>query len=164
MTERAPPEFALWLLKHWGSPYQGEALAGDLIELAQEGRSRAWWWRQVVTAIVLARWRFVGALPWAAVGRLLSFLLAETAAVLAAVVVVDHERHSQSLPAQISPTFLGILLGLIAIACAGFLASARPGGRTLGSARGRAATMALLLAFGVIALGVGTLTWALTAP
>ena len=164
MTERSPPKLAWWLLKHWGSPYQGEALAGDLFEQYQEGRSRAWCWRQVIAAIVLARWRFVGALPWAAVGRLLSYLLAETAAVLAAVVVVDHERHAQSLPAQISPTFFGILLGLIVIACTGFLASARPGGRVLGGVRGRAATMALLLAFGVIALGVGTLTWALTAP
>jgi cytochrome bd-type quinol oxidase subunit 2 len=91
---------------------------------------------------------------------LLSYLLAETAAVLAVVVVVDHERHAQSLAAQFSPTFIGILLGLIAVACTGFLASARRGGRVLG----RAATKALLLAFGVIALGVGTLTWALTAP
>jgi hypothetical protein len=164
MTVRAPPKFALWLLKRLGSPYQGEALAGDLIEQYQDGRSRAWWWRQVIVAIVLARWRFVGALPWAAVGRLLWYLLAEKAAVLAVVVVVDRDRHAQSLPAQISPTFFGILLGLIAIACSGFLASARPGGRVLGRVRGRAATTALLLAFGVIALGVGTLTWALTAP
>jgi hypothetical protein len=160
MTERGPPKFALWLLKRWGSPYQGDALAGDLIEQYHEGRSRAWCWRQVVTAIVLARWRFVGALPWATVGRLLSYLLAETAAVLAVVVVVDRDRHAQSLPAQISPAFFGIVLGLIAIACTGFLASARP----RGGVRGRAAIMALLLAFGVIALGVGTLTWALTAP
>ncbi len=164
MTERAAPKIVLWLLEHWGSAYHGEALAGDLIEQYREGRSRAWLWRQAIAAILLARWRFVGALPWAAVGRLLSYLVAETAAVLAVVVVVDHERHAQSLAAQTSPTFIGLVLGLIAIACTGFLASARGGGRVLGSVRGRAAAMAWLLAFGVIALGVGTITWALSAP
>jgi hypothetical protein len=41
MIERAPPKLALWLLKVWGSPYRNEALAGDLIEQYQEGRSRA---------------------------------------------------------------------------------------------------------------------------
>ena len=160
MIERAPPRFALWLLRQFGSPYHGEALAGDLIEQYQEGRSRAWCWRQVIAAILLARGRFIGALPWAAVGRLSSYLLAETAAVLATVVFVDHERQAQLLVAQMNPTFIGILVGLIAIAFTGFLVAARPGGSVLG----RAATKALLLAFGVVALGVGTLTWALTAP
>jgi hypothetical protein len=160
MTQRAPPKFALWLLRHLGSPYQGEALAGDLIEQHQEGRSRTWVWRQTIMAILLARGRFLAAMPWAAVGKLLSYLLAEMATVLAIVVVVDHERHVQAFAEQISPTLIGLLLCLICIAGAGFLASARIGGST----RGRAATKAFLLAFGVIALGAGTLTWALTAP
>ncbi len=160
MTERAPPKFALWLLRHLGSPYQGEALAGDLIEQYQEGRSRAWCWRQTITAILLARGRFIGAMPWRALARVLSYLLAETAAVLAIFVVVDHERHVQVLAEPMSPTLIGLFLSLIAVAGAGFLASARGGG----SMPGRAATKALLLAFGVIALGVGTLTWALATP
>jgi hypothetical protein len=160
MTQRVPPKFALWLLKHLGSPYQGEALAGDLIEQYQEGRSRAWCWRQTIVAILLARVRFIGAMPWAVVGRILSYLLAEAAAGLAIIVIVDHERHVQAVAEPISPTLIGLLLCLIAVAGAGFLASARIGGSMLG----RAVTKALLLAFGVIALGVGTLTWALTAP
>jgi hypothetical protein len=95
MIERAPPKLALWLLKVWGSPYRNEALAGDLIEQYQEGRSRAWYWRQVVAAILGARWRFIRTMPWTAFGR------------------------------QV-----------------------------------RAAFRALLLTFGAIALGAGTLTWA----
>ncbi|MEP6548472.1 MAG: hypothetical protein ABJD53_13515 [Gammaproteobacteria bacterium] len=83
---------ALWLLKWLGSPYHGESLAGDLIEQCQQGRSRAWCWRQVIASILYARVRFIPALPR------------------------------------------------------------------------RAAIKALLLAFGVLALGVGTITWALTAP
>ncbi len=158
--ERAPPKLALWLLKHLGSPYHRESLAGDLIEQCREGRSRAWCWRQAVTAIVLARARFLRVLPWAAFGRGLSFVLAETAAVLAIVVVVDHGRHAHAVVEPMDSTFIGMVLGLIAVACAGFLASAWRRESRLG----RAATKALLLAFGVLALGVGTLTWALTAP
>ena len=92
MTGRAPPKLALWLLKSLGSPYHGEALAGDLIEQYQQGRSRVWCWWQVLAALFYARVRFIGALPR------------------------------------------------------------------------RAAIKALLLAFGVLALGVGTISWALTAP
>lgn len=56
MTERVPPKLALWLLKHGSSGYHREALEGDLFELfQQEGRSRAWYWRQVAAAIWSAR-------------------------------------------------------------------------------------------------------------
>ena len=92
MTGRTPPQFALWLLARLGSPYHAESLAGDLIEQYQQGRSRAWCWRQVLAAILYARVRFIDAPPR------------------------------------------------------------------------RAAIKVLLLAFGVLALGAGTITWALTAP
>ena len=87
MSDRVPPKFALWLLKRWGSPYHSESLAGDLIEQYQEGRSRGWCWGQVTAGIVIARVRFIRTLPWAKAGRLLSRLLAETAAVLALTVL-----------------------------------------------------------------------------
>ncbi|MEP6883660.1 MAG: hypothetical protein ABJC66_02815 [Gammaproteobacteria bacterium] len=109
MTEGSPPKFALWLLKHLGSPYHRESLIGDLIEQSQEGRSRVWCCRQVILAILLARLRCIRALPRTAAGGVLSYLL------------------DGRLPR-------------------------------------RRAIKALLLAFGVLALGVGTITWALTAP
>jgi hypothetical protein len=83
MSERVPPKFALWLLKHWGSPYHGESFAGDLIEQYQEGRSRTWCWGQVGAAVAIARARYIRTLPWSVAGRILSRLIAETAAVLA---------------------------------------------------------------------------------
>ena|ERR1700722_1957402 len=83
MIERIPPQLALWLLKHWGSPYHRESLAGDLIEQYQEGRSKAWCWRQVAVAVLVARGQCIRALPWFATGRVLSRMLAEIAAVLA---------------------------------------------------------------------------------
>ena len=68
MIERVPPALASWLLEHWGSPYHGESLAGDLIEQYQEGRSRGWYWRQVITALILARVRALRSVPRTALG------------------------------------------------------------------------------------------------
>jgi hypothetical protein len=57
MINREPPRIAVWLLKRWASPYQRESLVGDLLEMYRAGRSRAWYWRQVITALILARAR-----------------------------------------------------------------------------------------------------------
>jgi hypothetical protein len=43
-----------WLLGRLVSGSNGEALAGDLIEQRQNGRSSGWFWRQAVVAIVLS--------------------------------------------------------------------------------------------------------------
>jgi ABC-type transport system involved in cytochrome c biogenesis permease subunit len=155
MTARVPPKLAMWLLEQWGSPYHSESLAGDLIEQYQQGRSRAWCWRQVAWAIVIARGRFIREMPWTAAYRVLSRLLAETAAVLAVVIIVDRARRTHSFAEMISHTFVGILIVLVTVAPIGYLASIRRDKR-----RQRHAINALLLAFGVIALGAGTLTWA----
>jgi hypothetical protein len=156
MIERAPPRLALWLLRRLGSSYHAESLVGDLIEQYQEGRSRAWYWGQVAAAILLARARFIRSLRWWVAGRALSHLLAETAAVLAIVTVVDHERHVRASAIPMNLTFVVVLFGLVAVVLVGFLASTRSGHRLQRHAAGKV----LLLAFGVIALGVGTLTWA----
>jgi hypothetical protein len=52
MTESKPPVLASWMLEHllWGG--RNEALAGDLLEEFQRGRSVAWYWRQVFGAIL----------------------------------------------------------------------------------------------------------------
>jgi hypothetical protein len=46
--------FATWMLEHltFGSP--NEALSGDLLEEFQHGSSAGWYWRQVLSAIVVA--------------------------------------------------------------------------------------------------------------
>jgi hypothetical protein len=156
MIERVPPQVALWLLKHGGSRYHSEALAGDLIEQYQEGRSRAWCWKQVAAAILVARGQYIRELPWAAAGRVLSRLLAEIAAVLALAVIVDQARRAHSPAQMLTPTFAGTVAVLIALALVASLVSLRPDKRK----RTHAAFNALMLVFGVIALGLGTLTWA----
>ena len=52
MTQSKPPALASWMLDHllWGG--RNEALAGDLLEEFQRRRSVAWYWRQVLGAIV----------------------------------------------------------------------------------------------------------------
>ena len=52
MTGRRPPRLALALLEHFVP--DNPALAGDLIEELEAGRSRAWFWWQVVGAVTLA--------------------------------------------------------------------------------------------------------------
>jgi hypothetical protein len=156
VIERMPPRLASWLLKQWGSPYHGESLAGDLFEQYQQGASRAWYWRQVAAALLIARGRFLRAMPWSAACRLLSRLVAETAAVLAVVVLVDQARRTRLFAETMNHTFICTLVVLLAASSIVFLLSIRGGRRR----QGHGAINALMLAFGVIALSVGTLTWA----
>jgi hypothetical protein len=52
MNSKAPA-LATWLLEHL-VPGEKDAIAGDLVEEFRNGRSRAWFWRQALTAIFLA--------------------------------------------------------------------------------------------------------------
>jgi len=56
MKPSIPPRVATWLLQRFGRPYRRDALLGDLSEEYAHGRSRGWYWRQVVCALA-AHWR-----------------------------------------------------------------------------------------------------------
>jgi preprotein translocase subunit SecY len=51
MTATRPPALATWLLTH--AARGNDALVGDLFEEHRRRRSDAWYWRQVLTAVVL---------------------------------------------------------------------------------------------------------------
>ena len=53
MNVRIPPPMATWLLAHLGPRYRRDSLAGDLFEEYQQGRTRAWYWRQTGMAVLL---------------------------------------------------------------------------------------------------------------
>lgn len=75
MDNREPPRMAVWLLKRGASPYRRESLLGDLLEMYRGGRSRTWYWRQVITALILARARALRSLPGTSVGTALLRLI-----------------------------------------------------------------------------------------
>src|SRR5262245_59942774 len=52
MTQRQPPRLAVWMLKHFGSGPDNDALFGDLAEQYAEKNSAWWYWRQTLGGIV----------------------------------------------------------------------------------------------------------------
>jgi hypothetical protein len=54
MRTSHPPIVATWLLEHLRSGKENESLTGDLVEEYGRGRSNAWYWRQVLSAIVMS--------------------------------------------------------------------------------------------------------------
>lgn len=53
MNRSDPPRIASWLLEHLIFGNRNEALAGDLQESYRAGRSNGWYWRQVLSAIII---------------------------------------------------------------------------------------------------------------
>jgi len=51
MNAPSPPSLATWMLEHWIPGDCNDALAGDLLEEFRNGRTTAWYWRQVLSAI-----------------------------------------------------------------------------------------------------------------
>jgi hypothetical protein len=86
MINREPPRMAVWLLMRCASPYRRESFAGDLLEMYRAGRSRTWYWRQVIAALILARARALRSAPRTAFGAALLRLV--NALLLAGVIAL----------------------------------------------------------------------------
>jgi hypothetical protein len=67
MSTPNPPRLASWLLERFVSGPTRESLIGDVAEQWRHGRSAGWYWRQVLTAIILSAARDVWAHKLAAV-------------------------------------------------------------------------------------------------
>jgi hypothetical protein len=53
MSTTSPPRLATWLVEQLVSGPKRESLVGDLAEQYEHGRSAGWYWRQVLTAILV---------------------------------------------------------------------------------------------------------------
>lgn len=51
MTAKEPPRIATWMLKHFGSGPNNDAVLGDLAERYVQNDSAMWYWRQAIKAI-----------------------------------------------------------------------------------------------------------------
>jgi hypothetical protein len=56
MRTNRPPLAAAWMLDRFGSAPETEVIAGDLSEQYQQGRSRFWYWREVIVAVLRGAW------------------------------------------------------------------------------------------------------------
>lgn len=54
MRSPKPPRVATWLLEHFRSGSGNDCITGDLMEAYERGRSRGWYWKQVLTAIAVS--------------------------------------------------------------------------------------------------------------
>ena len=99
MKRSQPPILATRLLERLASGPHGDAILGDLIEQYRQGRSAAWYWRQVLLAILvgLAKDRVLGGM--AILGSLLVLLL----------IIVSVGRHPSSLGSGLFLTDITLL-------------------------------------------------------
>jgi len=125
MSASRPPRVASWLLQHLASSPQRESLIGDLIEQYQNGRSTAWYWRQVLAAILVGAIKDVRAnkliaIRAVAIGWLLFILFSFPVNWLSGVVI--HSRVTSWLAAfWWSSHLTGTVLAYVACAVSGWI-------------------------------------------
>jgi hypothetical protein len=151
MTLRQPPALATWLLNRFVSGYRCESLSGDLLEEYQTGRTRGWFWREVMAALLLAARYEIRRLV-ARHGAQLALLIAPTA--LTVWLVLLSWRYPGRCPAPPLLRSVGITEFVIALVL--WLAF-------LGSVRRTRVVRLAVAAFATIGLSGGALTWASTS-
>jgi hypothetical protein len=156
MISRHPPVVATWLLKRFGAGRHSESIAGDLIEQHAHGRSRSWYWRQVLVAIAFSRLRAIRARSWVAAKRTILHIAIEVPLGLGVITGIDQSRRSHDLREMLSPTFLGTMGLLLGLALLGFAVLRR----TRRSPQVNGLMSHWILLFALASLGAGTFTWA----
>ncbi len=165
MKTSQPPILATRLLERLASGPHGDALAGDLIEQYRQGRSAAWYWRQVLLAVVvgLAKDRTLGGL--AILGSLLVLLLMivsvgrHPSSLGSGLFIMDitllsgygvfstwgwRQRRPEVRDALTAGAQTGIMLGLVLVASHAIEWFALDGNRTAQFARGAGSTLLML--------------------
>jgi hypothetical protein len=97
-----PPKLATWLLKRFGEERTTEAILGDLTERFQAGKTRWWYWKQVVIAAVACARCDLQAYAFGAAIALIT-------QIAAAVESLDRGRIS-FFPSLMSPTLIAAMI------------------------------------------------------
>ena len=113
MRRSRPPLIAAWILHRFGPMQETEAIAGDLAEHYQQGRSRFWYWREVTVAILRGMWSEaqhhpVSALVAIAIGWLLALLWHKVVTPVQYLLIVRYVLGHQARPDQIG--LVGLML------------------------------------------------------
>ena len=116
MRKRSPPAVATWLLTHFASDYQRDALAGDLIEQYDLGRSRCWYWKQVVAALLVAGAQVLRPALALSVARITLRIAAESVAVTGLISLFYALRRVASPADFLRPALIASVVLLAAIA------------------------------------------------
>jgi len=72
MTPKQPSRIATWMLKHFGSGSNNDAVRGDLAERYQQKEEGMWYWRQVLKAIPISFFKEIRGHQWIAARALLT--------------------------------------------------------------------------------------------
>ncbi len=72
MTAKQPPRIAAWMLKHFGSGPDTDAVLGDLSEQYLKKDSAMWYWRQAMSGIAVSFVREIRGHKWIAARALLT--------------------------------------------------------------------------------------------
>jgi hypothetical protein len=83
MRSEQPPGLAHWLLKHFGSSPNNDAVIGDLNERYRNSRSSMWYWRQAMMTIVMSFFHEIWNHKFQAVRALLTGWLIKTVSLFA---------------------------------------------------------------------------------
>lgn len=104
------------MLDHLGMRYKSESLAGDLFEEYQEGRSRVWYWQQVIAAVFAVRTRPIKANIRLLLLKVFGYSLADLGIVLLCSQIAESEHRVRPEQYLLSPANIAVmaLLGLVA--------------------------------------------------
>lgn len=119
MKSRTPPKLATWLLERFAAGRYSESLSGDITEEYSRGRGRLWYWRQVMSVLVVS---LVGTVH----GKILTavfcvgYVCCEFAVVMGCIGIADQWRHAHSIKDALSLPIVFSVLFLSALAWFGF--------------------------------------------
>jgi hypothetical protein len=162
MMRREPPAFAVWLLERFAPRGRSESLLGDLFEEYQTGRSRRWFWRETMAALLVFAWYGARLAASRRAAPVILALIAQSALLIGIVVLSAQSPRRCSAPTVLQGR--AMLLMLCAVAAeAALVLRPRVQRPTLSAARRLRWVRLSVAMFAAVGFGGGALAWAATS-